>query len=77
MGANYYLPNYLSSDRVRAISSRQQPPQKYDVDFYLTIVPTIYVEEITPCLAPSMAIIDFCHQTRTEIDIDMYLINKR
>lgn len=40
-------------------------------------MPTIYAEEITPCLAPSMQIIDFCHQTRTEIDIDMYLINKR
>lgn len=51
--------------------------ENYDVNFYLTIVPTIYVEEITPCLAPSMEIIDFCHQTRTEIDIDMYLINKR
>ena len=53
----------------------QKIKENYDVDFYLTVVPTIYTEETTPCLSPSMAIIDFCHQTRTEIDIDMYLIN--
>ena len=46
-----------------------------DVNFYLEIVPTIYPNEINPCLAPSLDIIDFCHMTRTEIDIDMYIIN--
>lgn len=45
-----------------------------DVSFYLEIVPTIYCGDINPCLAPSLDVIDFCHTTRTEIDIDMYLL---
>ena len=47
--------------------------QEYDVSFFLEIVPTIYVDDITPAIAPSLDIIDFCHATRTEIDIDMYI----
>ena len=43
------------------------------VTFELEIVPTIYVGDPTPCLAPSLDVIDFCHATRTEIDIDMYV----
>ena len=45
----------------------------FDVSFYLEVVPTIYVDDINPCLAPSLEVIDFCHATRTEIDIDMYI----
>lgn len=45
----------------------------YNVAFVLEIVPTIYVGDQNPCLAPSLDIIDFCHATRTEIDIDMYV----
>lgn len=33
----------------------------------------IYVENDTPCLAPSLDVIDFCYQTRTKIDIDLYI----
>lgn len=47
--------------------------EKYDVEFYLEVVPTLYVNESTPALAPSMNIIDFCYETRTKIDIDLYL----
>ena len=49
--------------------------QKYDVSFLLEIVPTIYVGDIDPSIAPSLDIIDFCHATRTEIDIDYYVYN--
>ena len=49
---------------------------EFDVTFTLEIVPELYTGETTPCLAPSMDIIDFCHETRTEIDIDMYLYDK-
>lgn len=49
---------------------------KFDVSFYLVIVPTIYANSIKPCLAPSLKIIDFCHFTRTNIDIDLYVINE-
>lgn len=46
-----------------------------DVSFYLEIVPTIYADGQNPCLAPSLDVIDFCHETRTEIDIDMYVMD--
>ena len=32
-------------------------------------------EESTPCLAPTLDVIDFCHSTRTELDIDLYIID--
>lgn len=50
----------------------KQIREKYDVEFYLEVVPTLCVEESTPALAPSMAVIDFCYETRTQIDIDLY-----
>jgi hypothetical protein len=46
-----------------------------DVWFCLNVVPYIYVDDINPCLAPELDVIDFCHNTRTEIAIDMYLYN--
>ena len=55
------------------IALLNQIRQTYDVSFVLEIVPTIYVNDINPCLAPSLDVIDFCHETRTEIDIDMYI----
>lgn len=47
--------------------------EENDVAFYLEVVPTIYPVESTPCLAPTLDIIDFCHATQTEIDIDLYV----
>ena len=47
--------------------------EEYDVTYFLEIVPKVYVGESTPCLAPSLAVIDFCHATRTKIDIDLYV----
>ncbi len=47
----------------------------YDVKFWLEIVPSVYADEKSPCFAPSMDIIDFCHETRTEIDIDLYFLS--
>ena len=44
-----------------------------DVTLTLEIVPTIYAGSTNPCLAPSLDVIDFCHATRTNIDIDMYV----
>lgn len=48
---------------------------KFDVDFYLEIVPTIYANSVKPSLAPSLKVIDFCYATRTNIDIDLYVLN--
>ena len=47
----------------------------YDVEFFLEVVPSIYVNDINPCLAPSLDVIDFLHSTQTKIDIDLYLFN--
>ena len=47
--------------------------EERELSFYLEIVPTLYANEIQPCLAPPLDVIDFCHATRTEIDIDLYV----
>ncbi len=47
---------------------------KNNVKYYLSIVPTVVKNNLAPCLAPSLEIIDFCSQTRSEIDIDLYVI---
>ena len=49
--------------------------EENDVRLVLEIVPSIYVDDISPCLAPPLDVIDFCHATRTEIDIDLYVYN--
>jgi len=45
----------------------------YDVDYTLEVVPTIYVGETTPSLSPNRQIMEFCCDTGTEIDIDLYV----
>ena len=57
------------------IAILNQIREENDVEFFLEIVPSIYVDDINPCLAPPLDVIDFCHATRTQIDIDMYLFN--
>ena len=47
--------------------------EDYDVEFYLEVVPHVFVDMINPALAPSLKVMDFCHETRTKIDIDLYL----
>ena len=51
----------------------KQIREKNDAEFYLQVVPTLCVDESTPALAPSMTVMDFCYETRTQIDIDLYL----
>ena len=57
------------------VSLLNQIREENDVHFVLEIVPTIYVDDINPCLAPPLDVIDFCHATRTAIDLDMYICN--
>jgi len=57
------------------IAILNQIREENDVEFFLEIVPSIYVDDKNPCLAPPLDVIDFCHATRTQIDIDMYLFN--
>lgn len=48
--------------------------EENDVEFFLEIVPSVTADEPTPCLAPPLDVIDFCHATRTQLDIDLYVI---
>ena len=57
------------------IATLNQIREENDVEFFLEIVPFICVDDINPCLAPPLDVIDFCHATSTQIDIDMYLFN--
>ena len=52
----------------------QKIRREYEASFEIKIVPTVYAGESAPCLAPSLDMIDFCHATRTEIDIDLYVV---
>ena len=61
---------------LRKIEILKEIRKEFDVIYVLEIVPTVYSENATPCLAPSMEVIDFCHETRTEIDIDLYVGEK-
>lgn len=47
--------------------------EKFDVVFTLEVVPTVRFDESTPCLAPSIQVMQFCCDTGTEIDIDLYV----
>ncbi len=49
--------------------------EMYDAYFTLEIVPSLYVGEINPCLAPNKDVIKFCYETDTNIDIDLYLFD--
>lgn len=55
------------------ISTLKEIKQRYDVEFTLEIVPTIKSSEGVPCVAPSMEVMQFCCETATKIDIDMYV----
>lgn len=50
--------------------------EQFELEFFLEIIPTVYAEETAPCLAPPMDVIDFCHATRTKIDIDLTVLTR-
>ena len=58
------------------IDTLNEIKNEFDVNYTLEIVPTIYAGNINPCLAPSLKVIDFCHATRTQIDIDLYVMEQ-
>lgn len=45
----------------------------YDAKLTLIVVPLVRYDEPTPMLAPSPAVMRFCMETGTEIDIDLYV----
>ena len=56
------------------INILNQIKEKFDVEFYLEVVPKIYSKNASPCLGVNLDIIDFCHRTRTLIDVDLYVM---
>ena len=65
----YWLELFVKSDVLNEIKN------EFDVTYTLEVVPTVYADNTSPCLAPSLKVIDFCHATRTEIDIDLYVMD--
>ena len=55
------------------ISALKEIKQRYYVEFTLEVVPTIKSSEGVPCVAPSMEVMQFCCDTATKIDIDLYV----
>ena len=47
--------------------------KEMDVEFWLVVVPKLYVDEISPCLSPSLDVMEFCTATHTRLDFDLYL----
>ena len=45
----------------------------YDANLTLQVVPVVRYDEPTPMLAPSLAVMRFCLETGTEMDIDLYV----
>ena len=60
---------------ISKVNLLNQLREEYNLSFCLEIVPTIFVGDQNPCLAPSLDVIDFCHATRTTIDIDLYVMD--
>lgn len=48
--------------------------EKYNLSFYLEVVPSITPKEAAPCLAPSLEVMQFCCDTQTKIDIDFSFV---
>ncbi len=47
--------------------------EEFKVKMFLEVVCSINTEELLPCFSPTLDIIDFCHQSRVEIDYDLYI----
>ena len=61
------------NDLIPKVKDLKEIRQKYDVEYTIQIVPSVYVGEPTPCLSPNRKIIEFCYVTETELDIDLYV----
>lgn len=61
------------NDLIPKIQELKEIKQKYDVNFTLEVVPSIFVDNINPCLAPNRTVIEFCYHTETNMDIDLYV----
>ena len=73
-----YVENQMMrtiQDLLPKIQKLKDIKKQFSVNFTLQIVPSIFVGETNPCLAPNRVVIEFCYHTETEIDIDLYIFD--
>ena len=70
----FYQINEAMYPFLDKIEVLKQIKKSYDVTFYFEIVPTIYDNSSSTYFNLPIEVIDFCHETGTEIDIDYYLL---
>jgi hypothetical protein len=64
------------SDLVPKSELLKEIKREYETNLTLEIVPSMYVGDVNPCLAPNREVIEFCYKTETDIDIDLYIFNE-
>lgn len=47
--------------------------EKYNLKYYLVVVPYLHVGEVAPAIAPNAKVVEFCYKTGTEFDFDLYV----
>lgn len=67
--------NAIVEELKEKISALLQIKRQYDVNLFITVVPSIYNEE-SPYIHFNKKIIDFCSQTNTEIGVHLYIYEK-
>lgn len=73
-----YVENQMASTiqpLLKKVNELKKIKKEYDVSFTLEVVPSIYVGDLNPCLAPSAQIIKFCYETDTAMDIDLFVFD--
>lgn len=67
----------MMKETIRALLPKEDLLRKikltYDAALTLEVVPLVRYDEQPPCLAPSLAVMRFCLETGTEMDIDLYV----
>ena len=53
----------------------KQIKEQFDVEMFLSVVPHAVADQPTPCLAPSLKVMQFCVEVGVKIDIDLYIYN--
>ncbi|MBQ7307837.1 MAG: hypothetical protein IJW82_04830 [Clostridia bacterium] len=82
IGKNYNYDVDISSMIIKSLSVLFEKEEvlktlkeKYNLHYYIEVVPSLYSKNITPSFFFNKTIIDFCYKTETEIDVDLYLLS--
>ena len=69
----YQMMEITIEPLIDKIEALKEIKKKYDVKFYLVVVPSLATEGVNPAVSPSLKVMDFCHEARCELDIDLYV----